>query len=256
MLALLPMHMIDLHDLTVRYPGASTEALKSVSLAIPPGEFVALMGGNGSGKSTLARSLNGLLRPATGDVTVDGFNTRDEGSCKCIRRRLGIVFQNPHMQTTSLTVEREIAFGLQNTLTGSEHIREIVDEQLAAAGLQHVRTRPPRTLSGGEQQRLALAAVLAMRPAHLVLDEATSLLSPASRLDLLRAVAGERRSRCMTVLLITQFAEEAMNAGRLVILRAGTILYDGDPAEVFARCAASGTPDIPVPLRFRTGFIR
>ena len=248
--------MIDVRDLTVRYPGASSDALTSVSLEIPAGAFVALMGGNGSGKSTLARSLNGLVRPATGDVVVDGFNTRDQGACMSIRRRLGMVFQNPHLQTTSLTVEREIAFGLQNTGEVSERIREIVDAQLSAAGLDHARTRPPRTLSGGEQQRLALAAVLAMRPAHLVLDEATSLLSPSSRLDLLRAVARERRSRGMTVLLITQFAEEATQAGRLIILRAGAVDDDGDPAEVFARCASSGIADVSVPLRFRPGFSR
>jgi energy-coupling factor transport system ATP-binding protein len=248
--------MIEVRDLSVRYPGASSDALTSVSLKIPPGAFVALMGGNGSGKSTLARSLNGLVRPAKGSVTVDGYSTNDEESCRSIRRRLGMVFQNPHLQTTSLTVEREIAFGLQNTGTGTERIQEIVDAQLAVSGLGRMRTRPPRTLSGGEQQRLALAAVLAMGLEHLVLDEATSLLSPSSRLGLLRAVAEERRSRGMTVLLITQFAEEAMTAERLLVLHAGTIIHDGDPSEVFARCAASGAPDVPVPLLFRVGRFR
>jgi len=248
--------MIELRDVTVRYPGAPCDALQSVSLEIPPGAFVALMGGNGSGKSTLARSLNGLVRPVKGKVTVDGFSTSDENSCRSIRRRLGIVFQNPHMQTTSLTVEREIAFGLQNTGTGTDRMRELVDATIAASGFEHVRTRPPRSLSGGEQQRLALASVFAMRPAHLVLDEATSLLSPSSRLLLLRAVAEERRSRGMTVLLITQFAEEAMTAERLMILHAGRVAGDGDPAEVLSRYAASGGTDVSVPLRFRAGFLR
>jgi len=243
--------MIAIHDLTIRYPGASSDALRSVTLGIPGGSFVALMGGNGSGKSTLARSLNGLVRPARGEVTVDGESTSGEESCRSIRRRVGIVFQNPHLQTTSLTVEREIAFGLQNAGVESGRIRETVDAQLAASGLETMRSRPPRTLSGGEQQRLALAGVLAMRPAHLVLDEATSLLSPASRLDLLRAVAEERRSRGMTVLLITQFAEEAETAGRLILLRGGSVVQDGDPAEVFRRCAASGNIDISIPLRYR-----
>jgi energy-coupling factor transport system ATP-binding protein len=211
------------------------------------------MGGNGSGKSTLARSLNGLVKPSAGDVIVDGLNTRDEMSCRSIRGRLGIVFQNPHLQTTSLTVEREIAFGLQNTGTPEERMKEIVGAQLASSGLGHARTRPPRTLSGGEQQRLALASVLAMSPAYLILDEATSLLSPSSRRDLLLAVAGERMSRNMTVLLITQFAEEAMAAERLIVLHAGALLDDGPPADVFARCAASGVPGIPVPLGLRMG---
>ena len=248
--------MIDVRNLTVSYPGASGDALKSLTLEIPDGAFVALMGGNGSGKSTLARSLNGLVRPSEGVVNVDGFTTGDEESCISIRRRIGIVFQNPHLQITSLTVEREIAFGLQNTGTGTDRMHEIVDDQLARAGLGGMRTRAPRTLSGGEQQRLALSAVLAMNPAHLVLDEATSLLSPSSRARLLGEVAKERLARGMTVLLITQFPDEAMAAGRLVILHEGAIIGDGDPADVFARCAESGPGEVPLPYRFRGGSIR
>jgi len=247
---------IEIRSLTVRYPGASSDALRAVSLDIAPGDFVALMGGNGSGKSTLARSLNGLVPPFEGDVIIDGLNTRDMMSCRSIRRRLGIVFQNPHLQTTSLTVEREIAFGLQNTGTAEGRIKEIVGAQLVASGLDHMRTRPPRTLSGGEQQRLALASVLAMRPVHLVLDEATSLLSPSSRRALLLAVAEERRTRNMTVLLITQFAGEALTADRLVVLQSGAVLADGSPGDVFAQLAASGAPGIPVPLGLRMGVKR
>ena len=248
--------MIEVKDITVRYPGASSDALTSVSIAIPVGAFVALMGGNGSGKSTLARALNGLILPSRGEVFVDGVKTTDERSLRSIRARLGIVFQNPHLQTTSLSVEREIAFGLQNLGMETSRMRDRVEEQITASGLGHARTRPPRTLSGGEQQRLALAAVLAMRPVHLVLDEATSLLSPSSRAALLRAVAEERRVRGMTVLLITQFAGEAMGAGRLVILHAGKVVEDGVPEEVFARCALPGGPDIPVPLAIRRGLSR
>ncbi len=248
--------MIEIRDLTVRYPGAVREALKSVSLTIPDGAFVALMGGNGSGKSTLVRALNGLVTPTDGAVVVDGFTTAGRDSCMSIRRRLGIVFQNPHMQTTSLTVEREIAFGLQNTGTPTGRIGEIVDRQIAASGLGAVRERPPRTLSGGEQQRLALAAVLAMHPAHLVLDEATSLLSPSSRADLLDAVAAERRERGITLLLVTQFADEAMAAERLLVLHAGALVDDGTPAEVFARCVSAGGGGISVPLRCMPGIAR
>jgi energy-coupling factor transport system ATP-binding protein len=248
--------MIDIRGLTVRYPGAPSEALKGISLSIPRGAYVALMGGNGSGKSTLARALNGLLLPGEGEVIVDGFSTCDEQSCGEIRKRLGIVFQNPHMQTTSLTVEREIAFGLQNTGTATERMQGIIDAQLAASRLEAMRKRPPRSLSGGEQQRLALAAVLAMAPDYLVLDEATSLLSPASRADLLRAVADERRARSMTVLLITQFPDEAMGAERLVILRGGRVVDDGAPGVVFVRCAAQAATDVQVPLLFRFGNSR
>jgi len=245
--------MIEVRNLSVRYPGAAHDALESVSMEIPDGAFVALMGGNGSGKSTLARALNGLLPLREGVVRVDGFTTGTAESCMAVRRRLGVVFQNPHMQTTSLTVEREIAFGLQNIGTETGRLREIVGEQLNSSGLGPMRTRPPRTLSGGEQQRLALAAVLAMRPAHLILDEATSLLSPSARTDLLRAVAEERRLRGMTVLLITQFAEEAMSAGRLVVMHAGRIIHDGSPADVLSRCAVSESTGVAVPLSLIAG---
>ncbi|HTO95277.1 MAG TPA: ATP-binding cassette domain-containing protein [Bacteroidota bacterium] len=236
--------MIEVRALSVRYPGAGSDALSDVSLDIPGGAFVALMGGNGSGKSTLARALNGLLRPSAGSVSVDGMTTADAAALPEVRKRVGMVFQNPHLQVTSLTVEREIAFGLQNLGMGTDALRRKVDGQLASSGLAALRTRPPRTLSGGEQQRLALAAVLAMRPAHLVLDEATSLLSPASREAILDAVREERRERGTTVILITQFAEEALAADRLVILRAGRIADDGDPGSVFARCAF---PEVPLP---------
>ena len=236
--------MIEVRSLTVRYPGAGRDALADVSLVIPDGAFVALMGGNGSGKSTLARALNGLLLPSSGRVAVDGISTADAGALPQVRRRIGMVFQNPHLQVTSLSVEREIAFGLQNLGVETDALGRRVEEQLAASGLARLRSRAPRTLSGGEQQRLALAAVLAMRPAHLVLDEATSLLSPLSRGALLEAVSAERRGRGVTVLLITQFADEALAADRLVILRGGTIVDDGDPAAVFARCTL---PEIPLP---------
>ena len=236
--------MIEVRSLTVRYPGAVRDALSAVTMDVPDGAFVALMGGNGSGKSTLARALNGLLQPSTGSVAVDGMKTADLSSLPGIRRRIGMVFQNPHLQTTSLSVEREIAFGLQNLGVETGVLRARVDEQLASSGLAHLRSRSPRTLSGGEQQRLALASVLAMRPAHLVLDEATSLLSPGSRSALIDAVREERRSRGTTVLLITQFADEALAADRLVVLRAGSIADDGPPRAVFARCTL---PEIPVP---------
>ena len=236
--------MIDVRSLTVRYPGAGQDALSGVSLGVPDGAFVALMGGNGSGKSTLARALNGLLRPSAGSVTVDGMTTADDDALPHIRKRVGMVFQNPHLQVTSLTVEREIAFGLQNLGMATDALRLGVDEQLAASGLASLRRRAPRTLSGGEQQRLALAAVLVMRPAHLVLDEATSLLSPASRAALLDAVRDERRERGTTVILITQFADEALAADRLVILREGNVADDGEPRSVFARCTF---PEVPLP---------
>ena len=245
--------MIEIRNLFVRYPGASENAIDGVTLDITNGEYVAVMGANGSGKSTLARTLNGLIKPTTGEVTVDGWKTSDDQSCRSFRRNLGMVFQNPHLQITSLTVEREIAFGLQNLAMKPEDIHARVDEYLSASGLEQARYRPPRSLSAGEQQRLALAAVLAMRPRHLVLDEATSLLSPRSRRSLLLSVSRERASRAVTVLLITQFTEEALETDRLIILHSGRILLDGSPQSALTRYARLGSEDVPIPQTTRAG---
>jgi energy-coupling factor transporter ATP-binding protein EcfA2 len=246
--------MIDVRDLTIRYEGSAEPALDGITIQFHDGEFVALMGANGSGKSTLARSLNGLLLPDSGEVIVDGRSTTDVGSLPLIRRAVGMVFQNPHLQITSLTVEREIAFGLQNLRVPTDEIRSRVLEQLDASRLNDARALPPRALSAGEQQRLALAAVLAMRPAYLVLDEATSLLSPHSRKELLKRVAEERSTRKMTVILITQFADEALDADRLVILDAGAVLLDGAPIQVLRHYMERGGRAILIPRSIRAGL--
>lgn len=245
--------MIELDHLSVRYSASNGLALSDISLTIADGEYVAVMGENGSGKSTLVRTFNGLLLPAEGKVIVDGWSTREPSRLRSIRESVGIVFQNPRMQTTSLTVEREIAFGLQNIGIPVEEIGVRVDQQLASSGLTPLRRQFPRMLSGGEQQRLALGAILAMRPRHLILDEATSLLSPSSRAALLRRVSEERRWRVVTVVLVTQFAEEALRADRLVILHRGRIVFDGIPQEVLAACAAAGLGGIPVPRHLPAG---
>ncbi|HXX65458.1 MAG TPA: ATP-binding cassette domain-containing protein [Bacteroidota bacterium] len=241
--------MIELHDVRVRYPGAASDALNIPSLAVAPGEFLAVMGANGSGKSTFARCLNGLIRPSSGEVTVDGLRSSNDESRGEIRRRVGLVFQNPHLQITSLTVEREIAFGLQNLGMEESSLRDRVEEYLETSALSPFRRRSPGSLSGGEQQRLAVAAVLAMHPAYLILDEATSLLSPSSRAHVLEDVSRERAMRRMSVVLITQFAAEAVRASRLIMLREGQVAMDGTPSEVFERCALSGAPGIQMPRR-------
>lgn len=238
--------MIDVAALSVLYPGASSFTLDSVTVRFAAGSFVAIMGPNGSGKSTFARCLNGLVLPTSGVVTVDGRRT--DRDAPLIRRTLGVVFQNPRLQITSLTVEREIAFGLQNLGAPPEAVHRGVDEGLASSGLSRFRDRHPASLGGGELQRLALAAVLAMKPSHLVLDEVTSLLSPSSRVALLQSVQDARRNRGMTVVLITQFAEEALAAERLVVLRKGVIAFDGEP-ELFFR--QNNTAGVHVPLRYR-----
>lgn len=245
--------MIELRNLTYRYPGAPRNALDGISLTLPGGGSVALMGANGSGKSTLARCLNGLLTPLAGEVLVDGRPPGGGAGAPGEGPPVGMVFQNPHAQVTSLTVERELAFGLQNIRLAPAALRERVEEQLAAWDLAGCRHASPRSLSAGEQQRLALAAVLAARPACLVLDEATSLLSPASRRRLLDAVQRERETRGTGILLITQFAAEAVMTERLIVLRDGRVARDGTPSDLFREAGAMASLGVRVPARLITG---
>lgn len=221
--------MIDVQDIVFRYPGAASHSLNGLTLRIEDGSCVALMGRNGSGKSTLAKCLNGLLRPTSGTITVDGRRTDLEAAA--VRRSVGVVFQNPRLQITSLTVEREIAFGLQNLRAPRETIHAAIEEGLALSGLGMYRSRHPATLGGGEMQRLALAAVLVMKPSHLVLDEVTSLLSPVSRKEMMDVVFADRKRRGTTILMVTQFPEEALAAERLIVLNQGCVLSDGRPDE-------------------------
>jgi len=246
--------MVEIRSLTYRYPDSARNALDGITLTIPGGAFVALMGANGSGKSTLARCVNGLLRPLSGEVLVDGNSPADREGSRAGGPGVGMVFQNPHAQITSLTVERELAFGLQNLRVDPPEFRLRIEEHLASSGLGHRRTASPRSLSAGEQQRLALASVLATRPAHLILDEATSLLSPASRAGLLRAVRDDRKARGTTVLLVTQFAAEALEADRLIVLREGRVSHDGAPSELFASAGEMASLGVRVPLRWEAGL--
>ena len=241
--------MIELRNLTYRYPGSPRNALDGISLTLPAGGFVALMGANGSGKSTLARCLNGLLAPDAGDVSVDGRHPVIGPGEPGEGPPVGMVFQNPHAQMTSLTVERELAFGLQNMRLDLPQLRARVEDQLVTWDLAGCRNASPRSLSAGEQQRLALAAVLVTRPAWLVLDEATSLLSPSSRRRLLAAVLRDREARGTGVLLITQFAAEASQADRLIVLRDGRVALDGLPARLFAAAGEMASLGVRVPLR-------
>jgi energy-coupling factor transport system ATP-binding protein len=233
------LFMITLSHLTFSYPG-SPPVLRDISLHIEAGSHVAVMGTNGSGKSTLALLLKGLHLPGSGAMTVDGFDpSRDERSRFEVMRRVGLVFQNPDNAIVATTVERELAFGLENLGVPEREMRERVDEALVLFDLERNRHADPGRLSGGERQRLALAGVMIMRPAHLVLDEPTSLLDPAGGeriLTLIREAAG----RGTTIVHITQFAAEALTSDRLVVLGEGGVLRDGAPREVLRETAALG----------------
>lgn len=253
--------MIQVRDLSYTYdsgrPGETT-ALSGVDLEIRRGEFVAIAGPNGSGKSTLARHFNALLLPTRGQVLVDGLDTALPENLWEIRRRVGMVFQNPDNQIVSTLVEEDVAFGPENLGIPPPEVRERVEEALVLAGLSRFRQHAPHLLSGGQRQRLALAGVLAMRPACLVLDEPTAMLDPAGRRELLETLQRLNRTQGTTVVLVTHYMEEAALAGRVIVMAAGKIALDGPPEEVFARARQLEELglELPAPAEIARGLKR
>jgi energy-coupling factor transport system ATP-binding protein len=224
--------MIEALNLTFTYPGSSTPVLNGVTLTLQPGERAALMGANGSGKTTLVRCLNAILEPTSGTVAVDGLTvSSDPDSLFEIRRRVGLVFQNPDDQMVATSVEREIAFGLENLGLPRLDMIKRIDSVLEGFGLSAERHTPPHRLSGGQRQRLALASVVAMKPSYLILDEPTSLLDPRAQdafHELLRTAL-----RDAGVLFVTQYPEEALLFDRLIVMDSGRIVLDDAPKSVF-----------------------
>jgi energy-coupling factor transport system ATP-binding protein len=215
--------------------GRQIAALSDVDLTIERGEFVALIGANGSGKSTLAHHFNGLLQPTSGEVLVDGLSTGDPSHRWEIRKRVGMVFQNPDNQLVASTVEEDVAFGPENWALPPPEIRERVDEALEIVGLEDYRTTPPHMLSGGQKQLVAIAGALATRPACLVLDEPTSMLDPGGRSRVTETVHRLNAHEGLTIVLITQSMEEVASAQRVLALHAGHIVMDGPPEQIFAQ---------------------
>ncbi|MCG8604960.1 ATP-binding cassette domain-containing protein [bacterium] len=251
--------MIQVSDLSFHYPsnGSAPEVLRDVSLTIQDGESIAIMGANGSAKTTFARCLNGLLTPSKGKVLVDNLSTQDENNLAEIRRLVGMVFQNPENQIVSTTVEREIAFGLENIGVPREQMHGIVDQMLQQFNLESYRNHPPHLLSGGEMQRLAVASVVAMSPKYLIFDEPTSLLDAASRKSVLSIIADLQKTRntspsghSITPILITQYPEEVLVCERLIVLHVGEIVFDNRPAKVLQKVDELKAIGLGVPVEF------
>jgi energy-coupling factor transport system ATP-binding protein len=241
--------LITVRGLTYRYGeagGDSIQALNGIDLDVERGEYLAILGLNGSGKSTLARCLSGLLVPTAGDVTVDGLSTRDHRALIAIRSTVGMVFQNPENQFVTSTVEDEVAFGPENLGVPAVEIRSRVDRSLSLVRLSDRPDRDPRTLSAGEKTRLAIASVLAMRPQCLVLDEATAMLDPVSRLSVL-ALVDELHAGGMTVIVVTHHMTEVARAQRVIVLDAGRVVLQGTPAEVFGQEAGLARVGLALP---------
>lgn len=208
-------------------------ALKEISLNIKKGEFICILGRNGSGKSTLARHLNALLLPDEGTVIVDGISTSDEGLIWDIRKNVGMVFQNPDNQIVAALVEEDVAFGLENLGIPSDEIRSKVKETLESLDILEYSRRSPDDLSGGQKQRVAIAGILAMEPECIVLDEATSMLDPKSRREVMNIALKLNRENNITIVAITHYMDEALKADRVFVMDGGRITLEGTPEEVF-----------------------
>ena len=233
------MEMIRTKDLTFAYPGAegegNTRALRGVDVTIERGSFVVVLGHNGSGKSTLAKTFNAVLLPSGGAVYVEGMDTADEALLLEIRRRVGMVFQNPDNQIVANVVEEDVAFAPENLGVPSDEIRRRVDGALEAVGMSRYVKHAPHLLSGGQKQRIAIAGVLAMEPECIVLDEATAMLDPVGRREVLAAIERLNREQGITVVLITHHMNEAEHADRVIVMNDGLVVMDGTPRAVFAR---------------------
>ncbi|MCC8138763.1 MAG: energy-coupling factor transporter ATPase [Lachnospiraceae bacterium] len=210
-------------------------AVDHVSLEVKAGEFIAILGHNGSGKSTLAKHINAILLPTEGTLWVDGMDTKDESHLWDIRQDAGMVFQNPDNQIIGTIVEEDVGFGPENLGVPTDEIWERVEESLKAVGMLKYRSHSPNKLSGGQKQRVAIAGVMAMHPRCIVLDEPTAMLDPHGRKSVIRTVQKLNREDGITVILITHYMEEVIEADRIFVMDAGKVVMQGSPREVFSR---------------------
>ncbi len=228
------MSIIKFENVHFTYPGDQMESLCGVDLEIQAGSFVAVLGHNGSGKSTLAKHMNGILVPNEGRVLVKDIDSADESRLIELRRKVGMVFQNPDNQIVANVVEDDVAFAPENLGIEPKEIRRRVDEALKLVGMYELRRHAPHLLSGGQKQRVAIAGVIAMEPEIIVLDEPTAMLDPLGREEVISTVTRLCRDKGMTVVLITHHMDECVGADRLIVMSNGNIAADGKPAEVFA----------------------
>lgn len=242
-------NIIEIKNVTYEYTEEQTvyTAVKNVSLNIERGSFTVILGHNGSGKSTLAKLLNGLNLPTSGDILVDGINTKDEDKAIEIKRRVGMVFQNPDNQLIASIVEEDVAFGPENLGINPKEIRERVDSALKSVGMYEFKNSTPHRLSGGQKQRIAIAGIIAMQPSCLVLDEPTAMLDPKGRKEIIDTLLHLNKEKGITVLLITHYMEEAEMADRVIVMNDGEIISDGEPKEIFKNVSLLKKVGLAVP---------
>lgn len=228
---------IEIKNLTYNYLRDEEEltAIYDMSLDIFEGEFLAIIGHNGSGKSTLAKLLNGIIKPSGGDILVYGMDTKDDEKIWDIRQKAGIVFQNPDNQIVATIVEEDVAFGPENLGVEQKQIRKRVDEALETVKMLQFKDRKPHQLSGGQKQRIAIAGILAMQPSCIIFDEATAMLDPVGREEVLTCVKQLNKDNKTTIIYITHYMEEIVDADRIIVLNKGEIAMQGTPKEIFSR---------------------
>lgn len=248
-------NMIEAKNLTFTYQSDgdadAPAALEGVSFTVGRGEYVAVLGHNGSGKSTLAKLLNLILTPTSGTLVIDGKDVTEDGFTEddlfAIRRKVGMVFQNPDNQLVATIVEEDVAFGPENLGLPRDEIRRRVDESLATVGMTDYARHSLQKLSGGQKQRVAIAGILAMRPDCIVFDEATAMLDPRGRREVMATIESLNREGGMTVLHITHYMEEAARADRILVISDGRLYMDGTPREVFSQADALRAVGLEVP---------
>lgn len=228
---------IQVKNLCYKYQKDEEEltAIYDMSFDVYEGEFLAIIGHNGSGKSTLAKLLNGIIKPSSGDVLVYEMNTKDEDKIWDIRQKAGIVFQNPDNQIVATIVEEDVAFGPENLGVEQKEIRKRVDEALETVKMSQYKDRKPHQLSGGQKQRIAIAGILAMQPKCIIFDEATAMLDPSGRDEVLSCIRHLNKENKTTILYITHYMEEIVDADRIIVLNKGEIAMQGTPKEIFSQ---------------------
>lgn len=224
-----------------------TEVLKNINLDIKKGEFVSILGHNGSGKSTLAKHFNAILLPSSGKVYIDGINTSDESRLFDIRKRAGMVFQNPDNQIVASIVEEDVAFALENMGVPYEKMRKRVDDALKSVGMYEYRFHSPNQLSGGQKQRVAIAGIIAMRPECIILDEPTAMLDPHGRREVMKTIKNLNKEYGITIVLITHYMNEAVESDRVIVIDRGEIILDDIPENVFSQAEKMKNIGLDIP---------
>ena len=229
--------IVSVKDISFEYVTEDSrfKAIDDLSLNVKQGEFVVVIGHNGSGKSTLSKNLNAILMPTKGDIYIDGLNTKDEEHLWDIRQTAGMVFQNPDNQIVATIIEEDVAFGPENLGVEPIEIRKRVKEALTSVGMYELRDRQPHLLSGGQKQRVAIAGIIAMKPKCIIFDEATAMLDPSGRKEVMKTIKRLNKEENITIMHITHFMEEAVDADRVIVMEKGKKVLEGTPKEVFSK---------------------